>query len=438
MSIIVLGAGLAGLSAAHHLGGDCEIFEKEDYLGGHCRTKRVKGFNFDEGAHVFFGKNDCAREFVWEPLGNEMIPHRAEIWNNYGDRRVGRYPVQANANALPPEVATRCVMDFIEATRQPETEVLTYQDWCYASFGKSFADQFMLRYARKIWTVEPAEMNTEWLGSAAGGRVSRPSLEQVIRGAIDPNPQELNYLTEFSYPSHGGFARIADPLAANAGKLRLGCGVTKIESATRKITFSDGSVRDYTAAISTIPLPALVRLTVDAPDDVRAAADRLMWTSILCLNFGVAREDIGPGHWVYFYDHNIPFFRVSFPSKFAPDNAPPGHSSVSCEIAYSSRKPLERDGLVERTIDALRLTGILRDSDRIVVEDQINIPYAYVVFDFNRQESLRTIHTWMESVDLYPCGRFGEWGYHWSFEAMESGKRVAMRVAEQMGIASGV
>jgi protoporphyrinogen oxidase len=163
-----------------------------------------------------------------------------------------------------------------------------------------------------------------------------------------------------------------------------------------------------------------------------------MWTSILCLNFGVAREDIGPGHWVYFYDHNIPFFRVSFPSKFAPDNAPPGHSSVSCEIAYSSRKPLERDGLVERTIDALRLTGILRDSDRIVVEDQINIPYAYVVFDFHRQESLRTIHTWMESVDLYPCGRFGEWGYHWSFEAMESGKRVAMRVAEQMGIASGV
>ena len=63
--VIVLGAGLSGLSAAHHLGapemaGVAEIFEQESYVGGHCRTKRVDGFNFDEGAHVFFGKDDCS------------------------------------------------------------------------------------------------------------------------------------------------------------------------------------------------------------------------------------------------------------------------------------------------------------------------------------------------------------------------------------------
>src|SRR6185369_5881990 len=96
--------------------------------------------------------------------------------------------------------------------------------------------------------------------------------------------------------------------------------------------------------------------------------------------------------------------------------------------SYSRRKPLDEERLVERVIDALRLTGILRSSDQIVVEDQINIPYAYVVYDFNREPSLRTIHGWMESVDIYPCGRFGEWGYHWSFEAIESGKRVAEKV----------
>src|SRR5438034_323836 len=224
MSIIVLGAGLAGLRAAHHLGGDCEVYEKEDYLGGHCRTKRVEGFNFDEGAHVFFGKDDCSRQFVWEPLGAEMIPHRAEIWNNYDTTRYGRYPVQANANALDPEFATRCVMDFIEACRQPEPEIQSYEDWCYASFGKTFADEFMLRYARKVWTVEPSEMNTEWLGSKVGGRIARPSLEQVVRGAVDPNPQTLNYLTEFSYPARGGFGRIAEPLAARVPGVRLGCG----------------------------------------------------------------------------------------------------------------------------------------------------------------------------------------------------------------------
>ncbi len=181
-----------------------------------------------------------------------------------------------------------------------------------------------------------------------------------------------------------------------------------------------------------------MRLAVDAPPEVRAAADKLMWTLIRTVNLGVRRADIGPGHWVYFYDHDIPFFRVSFPSKFAPDNAPPGHGSISCEIAYSRRKPLDEDRLVERCCDALRRTGILFTSDQITVEDQIDIPYAYVVFDFNRAPSLRTIHGWMESVGLYPCGRFGEWGYHWSFEAIESGRTVAARVAEQLGIAVAV
>src|SRR5262245_12453227 len=252
--VIVLGAGISGLSAAYHLGGKCEVFEKEDYLGGHCHTKRVDGFNFDEGAHVFFGKDECSREFVWGPLGEQMIPHRAEIWNDYDTTCYGRYPVQANANALPAELATRCVMDFILACQQPEREVHSYEDWCYASFGKSFSDEFMLRYARKVWTVEPGEMNTEWLGSKVGGRISRPSLEQVIRGAIDPNPQELNYLTEFSYPASGGFGRIIEPLASQVSNVRLGCGVTKIQSAARRITFDDGIERNYSAPISTIPL----------------------------------------------------------------------------------------------------------------------------------------------------------------------------------------
>jgi protoporphyrinogen oxidase len=152
------------------------------------------------------------------------------------------------------------------------------------------------------------------------------------------------------------------------------------------------------------------------------------------VNLGVARPGIGPGHWVYFYNHDIPFFRASFPSKFAAGNAPAGHSSISCEISYSRRKPLDESGLVGRTVDALKRTGLLMECDAIVLESQIDIPYAYVVFDFDRQPCLRTIHSWMESVGIYPCGRFGEWGYHWSFEAMSSGRQVASRVAQQMEI----
>ena len=235
MSVIVLGAGLSGLSAAYHFGDDVEVFEKEDYVGGHCRTKRVDGFNFDEGANVFFGRDECSQRFVWEPLGDEMTRHRAEIWNNYGGERVGRYPVQANASALETEQATRCILDFISVHGQPDGDVRSYADWCYTSFGKAFAEEFFFRYARKIWTVEPEEMTTEWLGSKVGGRISRPSLEQVIRGAIERDAQELNYLTEFAYPLEGGFGRIITPILNGVKTIKLGCGVTRIESQSRTI-----------------------------------------------------------------------------------------------------------------------------------------------------------------------------------------------------------
>jgi protoporphyrinogen oxidase len=433
---VVLGAGLAGLSAAQRLGDACEVFEKAPYVGGHCRTKEVGGFLFDEGAHVFFGSNECAQRFVWEPLGDEMVRREAEIWNDYGQRRFGRYPVQANAHALPPELATRCVLDFVEASRDDAAPVRNYAEWCYASFGRTFADNFMLRYARKVWTVEPEELTLDWLGSSVGGRIARPSMEQVLRGAIDPVPQTLNYLTRFAYPASGGFGRIVAPVAGAAGAVRLGCGVAAIESGARRVVLEDGSARHYQAVVATMPLPELVARVVDAPPEIREAARRLMWTSVRCVNVGVRRPDVGPGHWVYFYDEEVPFFRISFPSKLSAGNAPAGTSSVSCEVAYSRRRPLPEDGLAERVLVCLRQEGILDDADELLVRDEIDIPYAYVVFDFARAQALSAIHAWMREVALFPCGRFAEWGYHWSFDALESGQRVAEEVAGRLGLPS--
>ncbi|MGH7820471.1 MAG: hypothetical protein ACREQ9_11900, partial [Candidatus Binatia bacterium] len=206
-------------------------------------------------------------------------------------------------------------------------------------------------------------------------------------------------------------------------------GLVEVRGEERVLRFADGQSRRYQAVISTIPLPTLVAMTRDVPAAVRKAAAELLWTSIRCVNLGIERPDVGPGHWVYFYDESIPFFRVSFPSKLAPSNAPAGCSSISCEIAYSRRRPLDERHLHERSIEALTRTGILRPTDKIILRDQIDIPFAYVVFDFARADSVRLIHDWMRTIGIYPCGRFGEWGYHWSFESIESGRRVAAEVA---------
>ena len=54
--IVILGGGLAGLSAAWHLqkkGSESLVFEKESEVGGLCRSKTKGGFNFDYDGHLF-------------------------------------------------------------------------------------------------------------------------------------------------------------------------------------------------------------------------------------------------------------------------------------------------------------------------------------------------------------------------------------------------
>ncbi len=427
---VVLGGGLSGLSAAVHLP-DATLYEAETALGGHCRTHHVDGFGFDEGAHVFFGKDEDARKWVLEPLAGELVEHSAEIWNCYGAGHFGRYPVQLNAHALAPEEATRCVLGFCEAARDAAREMPDrYDAWCRAAFGDAFAERFFLRYARKIWTVDPAELTTEWLGSSVGARVTRPSLEAVLRGAIDPAPQAQNYVQRFSYPRTGGFGRIAEPLRArlDPARLRLGARLASLDAGRRELRFSDGTAARYDATISTIPLPVLVAAASDAPAAVRAAAARLRWTRTRCVNLGIDRADVGPGHWCYFYEPDVPFFRTSVPSRFSADNAPAGTSALTCELAHAPWRPLDEDRLVERVIDALRRVGVLHPGDRVLHASQVECPFGYAIFDAARAEALAEIHAWMRAHGLEPAGRFGEWGYHWSFEAIGSGRRAAERV----------
>ena len=52
---IILGGGLAGLSAAYH--GNGIIYEKKSKVGGHAMSHEIDGFIFDEGIHVLHTSN---------------------------------------------------------------------------------------------------------------------------------------------------------------------------------------------------------------------------------------------------------------------------------------------------------------------------------------------------------------------------------------------
>jgi UDP-galactopyranose mutase len=211
-------------------------------------------------------------------------------------------------------------------------------------------------------------------------------------------------------------------------------GATEIDVKGKQVEFNRREVIPFERLISTIPLPELVRLIPDAPQEVREASQKLRCNSIMVVNLGINRPGITNKHWIYYHEREYSFFRISFPFNKGPHMAPPGTSSISAEIAYSDVHPLpvSREHIVLKVVDDLKRAGVLDPQDQVLSVDLIDIKYAYVIYDAERRSAIRCIHAYLKQNDIYPCGRYGEWAYLWSDEAILSGRKVAMQVQQRV------
>jgi protoporphyrinogen oxidase len=74
--ILILGGGLAGLSAGHVLtkaGLGVKVFEKDTTVGGLSKTIIHSGFRFDLGGHRFFTKNKKIENYLQSLMDGELL-----------------------------------------------------------------------------------------------------------------------------------------------------------------------------------------------------------------------------------------------------------------------------------------------------------------------------------------------------------------------------
>lgn len=307
-----------------------------------------------------------------------------------------------------------------------------FEDFIYQVWGAGIAKHFAIPYNRKLWAVPLKEMETSWLG----GRVPMPDLEELIEGALQPTAKPMGPNARFGYPLRGGFQSLMDGfLPYVRHQLRLNAKVAKVSPGEHTLTLTDGTVVPYEQLISTMPLPTLVRLMGDeVPQEVRDAARGLRHVSVRCVHLGIGRENLTEKHWIYYPEQTV-FHRIFVQGNASPHCNPPGGFGLTCEITYSAYKPLPCDGeaLIERCIEDCRQVGIISDSDPVWATAQVDLPYAYVVYDHARPQNVATIRKWMESHAVVLAGRYSEWEYYNSDHAFIAGKNAAEAV---MGMSS--
>jgi protoporphyrinogen oxidase len=428
----ILGSGMAALGAASALAAEgvtATCYDKNAYPGGHTATfAHPGGFLFDDGPHLSFTKNSRIQDLLAANVDEEYQQIVARI-NNYWRGYWIPHPAQCNLHGLPPELITQIVCDFVDAQQPRERPIRHYADWLELAYGTTFARTFPMVYGLKYHTTSADNMSTEWLGP----RMYRPDLAEVLRGALSAVPRtDMHYVTQFRYPTRGGFAAYLRPFVDRAD-VRLNHRLVSLDAQRHTLRFRNGHVITYGRVISSIPLPDLVECLVETPGEVRAAAARLAFTTAVIVNLGVARQDLSDAHISYVYDPDIVFARVNFPHMLSPNVAPPGHGSIQVEVYFSDKyRPLEcsPSSLIQPVIGGLQRIGILREDDDVVFSEARLVRPANVIFDLERTEALRVVHAYLDEVGVQYCGRYGDWDHAWTDEAFESGERAARAALE--------
>jgi protoporphyrinogen oxidase len=260
----------------------------------------------------------------------------------------------------------------------------------------------------------------------------------VLRGALSPASPHVHYITHFRYPRHGGFFSYMRKLLP-LENLHLGSEAVLIDPKARQVLFGDGTVAQYDALISSVPLPDLIAMIRGVPLDVLDASRRLACSTCVLVNLGVDREDLSSAHMTYFYDDDICFTRLCFPHMLSPSNAPAGCGCIQAEVYFSPKYRPLRDApasLIDPVIQDLRRCGLLRDSDTVVSRSAELIRYANVIFDLDRPAALRTVHGYLDDIGVAYCGRHGDWGYMWTDESFRSGEKAAEKAISELVLAN--
>lgn len=451
--ILVLGAGLSGLSASYHIGHDkCLLLERQDRPFGHIGSEHRDGFTWDQGPHVSFTKHAYVKQLFERSVRGQFEEIEVKVSNYYRGHWIA-HPAQTSLHQVPEPLRSACLESFLNTRGQAAGESVTnYQQWLDAAFGPVFANTFPSVYTKKYWTLPADALTTDWVG----GRVLYPEVEDVKAGAVHALNRPMHYITRVRYPKNGGYQSFAEGLRAGSN-IRYGAEVVSIDLRRRKVWLANGDHFDYDQLVNTLPLPVFVNACVGAPASVVDAARQLICTQLLLVNVAAPHPTLRPEHWMYVYDEDKLTTRISSTEKLSSHNAPEAWTGVQAEVYFSRHRPLpmapEQVGeQVERELIKMGIVDPSRYPAGASSHRHLKYaPWANVAFDQGTAPALQTIWQWMEGFglareadDLHPltdwigapgplargasifmAGRFGQWKYFWTDDCVLRGKRIA-------------
>jgi protoporphyrinogen oxidase len=373
---VILGAGPSGLTLAHALldAGytldDILVIEQQNIAGGLCRSEIVDGAPLDIGGGHFL---DVKRKDVLDFLFRFMPREEWNLHDRVSKIRIRGmevdHPLEANLWQFPSEVQA----DYLESIAQAgcvrgEAMPESFAAWIKWKLGNLIAQEYMLPYNRKIWSMDPDELGTYWLY-----KLPNVSFRETLLSCLEGQPMgALPAHGTFLYPKEFGYGEVWRRMGEALGdSLITNCAVENIDLATRTV---NGRWQAETI-ISTIPW-TLWSGYCALPNDILTAITSLK-NAPIDVDYHSETLD-SQSHWTYEPDESIAHHRLLLRSNFAP-----GAKGYWTEANATRSLPTE---------------GVRYHNE-----------FAYPVNTLGKPEKVEKILAWGRENGIIGLGRWGRW-----------------------------
>lgn len=348
-TVVIIGAGPAGLSAAYELIKKSDIkpiiIELDNQVGGLAKTILHNGNRLDIGPHRFFSKNDRVNNFWQEILplaSNSTDSNKIFLQVNRLTRilflnKFFNYPIDFSFNTLKNLGFFRIIKigwSYFIIRLKPIKVEKSLADFFTNRFGKELYLTFFKDYTEKVWGVSCDQIPPDWGAQRIKSLSIMKALGHFLKKIFNlenSKTVETSLIESFLFPTLGAgqmYEELASKIIAGGGKIYFNQEVVGISTENNKVTGvtsrdANGTLQEFTAdyVISTMPVKNLISSFKESvPTEVKAVAANLVYRDYiiigLLLKKMITKEEI-KDNWIYIQENGIKMGRLDIFNNFS-------------------------------------------------------------------------------------------------------------------------
>lgn len=409
--IAIIGAGLAGLTAANYLHRQnvpFTLYEAGKKIAGLATSfKDQEGFSYDFGAH--FVTNRLAA-MIGVSGECKPVKHYSETVLLNG--KTYSYPF--GLMKIP-----RMTFSGMKSQILGNGKEKTAQNWFRSRYGKALADEVALPLI-EAWSGAKADELSSSVGESLPGSIAK-TLYLKLAGKVLKRAVCIGYSRELPespnvwhvYPNEGVHT-LCDKLAENmTDKIKLESPVEEILVENEKVVAvrAKGETQEVSAVISTAPVHILTKLVTGT--DKLQKFSKFRYRPMTFVNMRFEGRGLLPDVVLWLPEGKYPFFRLTEATLSMPWLAPEGKTMITVDIGCEVGDEiwtLENEKLGEMCLE--HLTSIIPQAkEKYLGCHTLRTPISYPVFLKEYEAERLDFEKGTGVENLLSVGRNGEFSH---------------------------